>query len=125
VAIPEWQTNASVRTEHHDRYSIFRVEYVQSLLRRGRDPLHMRLHTAAHVEQRKNVDGHVLAREMADRGDLTVHAENKIAGFEVCDRAAIAIEHLGIDARECNIALENGLIVRTHKPRKHERHGER
>jgi hypothetical protein len=125
VAIPEWQTNASVRTEHHDCYSIFRVQHVQSLLRRRRDPLHMRLHAATHVEQQKNVDGHVLAGEMADRGDLTVYSEDKIAGFEVCDRTAIAIEHLGIYARERNIALEDGLIVRTHKPRKHERHGER
>jgi hypothetical protein len=78
MLIPERQPHARGRIEHHNRHTILVRKYVEGLLCSGRNPLNMGLHAPAHIQQEKNVDGHVLARNVANRQDTPVQSQYEI-----------------------------------------------
>jgi hypothetical protein len=69
------------------------------------------LHTPAHVEKQENVDGHILALEIANRHLLTVFEQHKIVDLQAGDYAIRAINHLSINTDQGHIAAKNDVRV--------------
>jgi hypothetical protein len=51
----------------------------------------MRLHATAHIQQQKDVDGHVFAREIVDRHNASVNPQDEIALLKAGHRAPALI----------------------------------
>ncbi len=117
VAAAEAEFHSRTGIKDHHRNAIVRRENIQSLLRRVCDPLDVRLHASADIDEQKNIDGHVFTRKVANGDRLTVQPEDKVAFTEASDDVAVRIDNLGVHARHRYIALENyGIVGGTKRP---------
>jgi RNA polymerase sigma factor (TIGR02999 family) len=71
----------------------------------------MRLHAAAYVDQKQDVDWHVFASEVADWHSLAVELEHKITRFEAGYGFPVAIGDLSVYPCHRDVAFKRWLIV--------------
>ena len=94
-------------------------ENSQGTLRSVRNPLDMRLHAAADVEQQEDIYGHAFAGKVSDGLGLAIHPEHEIIRLQTGYRPALEVDNLGIDARHRHIALENCGVIRRQRSHDH------
>jgi hypothetical protein len=111
TAIAEGQADARGAIEDHDGEAVIISKDLQGLMRGRGNALDMRAHTAADVEQQDQVDRHVFAGEIADVAGLAGFLEEEILGSKSGDGAVAAIYHLGVDAGEGYVALEDNVTI--------------
>ena len=111
MAAAKRKANARAGVEDHDGDAIVRSENIEGLLRSGGDALDVRLHAAADIEEKQDIDGHILAGKVADGEHASIKTQNEIFSDEAGDGASAAIDDLSVDAGEGNIAFEDSGVI--------------
>jgi hypothetical protein len=111
TAIPKRQAQAGLTVKDHDGDAVLVSKYPQGLMSGGGNPLDMRPHTGAHVEQEQHVHRHVFASKVADFLPFAFVGENEILSAQAGDGSIVPIHYLHVYADQRNIAPEYHIAV--------------
>jgi len=109
--VAEWHAQPGLPVKYHHRDPVPFSKNLQGLVSRIRQAFDVWLHTPAHVKKQENVDGHILALEIANRHLLTVFEQHKIVDLQAGDYTIRAINHLSINTDQGHIAAKNDVRV--------------
>jgi len=118
VTAAKGQANASGGVEYHDGDAILIRKHVQSFSSSRSNPLDMRLHAAAYIDEQQNIDGHIFAGEVTNGNNFAIDAQHEITAFEASDGPAVPINHLSVDPRHGDVAFEDGLVRKYRRTRR-------
>jgi hypothetical protein len=93
--------------EGEDGDAVVRAEFGEGGTGAGSDALDAWLHTAADVKEEDEIEGDIVAGEVADRLGLAVVGEEEVLGGEGCGSAGLAGD-VDIDADEADAPAEDG-----------------
>jgi len=116
----QWKPHTRHRVEHHDADTIAFRKLAQRIVCGVSQPLHVRAHATADVQQQHDIDGHVLTGEITNLNPLALLPQFKVLNAETSDGSAVAIEYLNIDADQGHVAAEYDFFVRGLQCRKYE-----